>query len=207
MNVPSDPLQRSRTFHFLQREALVVKQRFVGVKQGAVFVQDKKMLRKEIYQLPKLLFVLTELCLSALQVIDVSVRSIPVDNVARFVAQRLSPKQEPSIHSVEPAQPSLNLTRLARREKSEPLICYFLQVLRVNGLPPSPARAASGVRPVYSCHRRFQNIPVPSGKLHQASVGIVSMIFRSFASEFRISSKALLNASCDRSPSIAITAI
>jgi hypothetical protein len=99
MNVPSDPLQRSRTFHFLQREALVVKQRFVGVKQGAVFVQDKKMLRKEIYQLPKLLFVLTELCLSALQVIDVSVRSIPVDNVARFVAQRLSPKQEPSIHS------------------------------------------------------------------------------------------------------------
>lgn len=55
------------------------------------------MLRKKIYQLPKLFFVLTELCLSALQVIDVSIRSIPVDNVARFVAQWLSPKQEPSI--------------------------------------------------------------------------------------------------------------
>jgi hypothetical protein len=33
------------------------------------------------------------------------------------------------------------------------------------------------------------------------------MICRSFASEFLISSKALLNASCDRSPSMAITAM
>src|SRR2546425_10049532 len=97
------------------------------------------MLRKEIYQLPKLFFVLTEICLRALEVIDVSICSIPVDNVARFVAQWLSPKQEPSIHSVESAQPSLDFARLARGQKSEPLICYFLQVPRVNGILPSPA--------------------------------------------------------------------
>src|ERR1700730_378989 len=130
MNVPSDPFLRSRALHFFQGEAFVVKQRFVGLKQGAIFVQDLNMLRKEIYHLPKLFFVLTELCLGALQVIDVSIRTIPVDNVSRFVAQWLSPKQEPSIHSVEPAQPSLNFTRLARGQKSEPLMSYFLQVLR-----------------------------------------------------------------------------
>src|SRR5580693_241889 len=63
---------------------------------------------------------------------------------------------------------------------------------------PQP-RTTSSDKPVYSCHRRFQNIPVPSGKLHHASVGIVSMIFRSLASKFRISSKAHLNVSCDLS--------
>src|SRR6266851_1234764 len=139
MNVPSDPFLRSRALHFFQGEAFVVKQRFVGVKQGAIFVQDLNMLRKEIYHLPKLFFVLTELCLSALQVIDVSIRSIPVDNVPRFVPQRLSAEQEPSIHPVETAQPSLDFAGLARDQKSEPLICYFLQVPRVNGILPSPA--------------------------------------------------------------------
>ena len=52
MNVPADPPQRSRAFHFFQREAQVVKQRFVCLKQRAVFVQDSDMLRREIYELP-----------------------------------------------------------------------------------------------------------------------------------------------------------
>src|ERR1700740_3096352 len=100
------------------------------------------MLRKEIYELPQLFFVLTKLGLGALEVIDVRVRSIPVDNLARFVAQRLSPKQEPSIRSVEPAQPSLDFTRLASGQESEPLICYVLQILWVNGVLPSPAASS-----------------------------------------------------------------
>ena len=37
------------------------------------------MLRKEIYQLPKLFFILTKLGLGALEVVDVGIRSIPVD--------------------------------------------------------------------------------------------------------------------------------
>src|SRR5947209_14571502 len=97
------------------------------------------MLRKEIYQLPELPLVLPEFELGLFQVVNVGIRSIPVDNVARFVAQWLSPKQEPSIHSVESTQPSLDFARLARGQKSEPLVCYFLQVFRVNGILPSPA--------------------------------------------------------------------
>jgi hypothetical protein len=58
MNVPSDPFLRSRALHCFQGEAFVVKQRFVGLKQGAVFVHYNNMLRKEIYELPQLALVL-----------------------------------------------------------------------------------------------------------------------------------------------------
>jgi hypothetical protein len=56
----------------------------------------------------------------------------------------VSPKQEPSIYSVESTQPSLDFAPLAGGQKSEPLICYFLQVLRVNGILPSPAGEEAG---------------------------------------------------------------
>src|ERR1700739_1045539 len=121
MNVPPDPLVDSRGLHLFQGEAQVVKQPLVGQKQGAVFGHDNNMLRKTIYQLPKLSFVVQKHGLRALQVIDISIRSIPVDNIARFVAQRLSPKQEPSINSVEPAQPSLDFARPASGQKSQPI--------------------------------------------------------------------------------------
>src|SRR5271169_2073507 len=92
-----------------------------------------------MYEWPELPLVLPEFELGLFQVFNVSIRSIPVDNVARFVAQWLSPKQEPSIHSVDSTQPSLDFARLASGQKSAPLICYFPQVLWVNGILPSPA--------------------------------------------------------------------
>src|SRR5260370_29262731 len=153
MNVPPDPLVDSRGFHLFRGEAQVVKQPLVVQKKDAVLIHYNNMLRKEIYELSQFALVLSKHGLGALEVIDVGIRSIPVDNVARFVAQWLSPKQEPSIHSVEPAQPSLNFTRLARGQKSEPLMSYFLQVLRVNGILPSPAA---------SCFKRNARIFVPS---------------------------------------------
>src|SRR5579862_1999581 len=97
------------------------------------------MLRKEIDELSELALVLPEFELGLFQVLNVGIRSIPVDNLARFVMQWLSPKQVPSIHSVESTQPSLDFARLARGQKSPPLICYFLQILRVNSILPSPA--------------------------------------------------------------------
>ena len=116
-----------------------LKRHAICVNGFPIRIQDDDGLRNRIRHASKLSLILTELSFSALQVLNVSIRSIPVDNVARFVAQWLSPKQEPSIHSVESTQPSLDFARLARGQKSEPLICYFLQVLRVNGILPSPA--------------------------------------------------------------------
>src|ERR1700730_11340829 len=125
--------------HVVQRQSGVLKRNAICVNGFPIGIHDDDGLRNSIGHASKLFLILTELSFSALKVIDVSIRSIPVNNVARFVAQRLSPKQEPSIHPVEPAQPSLDFARRARGQKSEPLIRYFLQVLRVNGVLPSPA--------------------------------------------------------------------
>ena len=71
---------------------------------------------------------------------------------------------------------------------------------------PQPCDS-SGERPVYSCHRLLRNSFGPSGRLHQASVGIVSITCRSFASDFWISPSAPRRASCDRCRSIAMRAM
>src|SRR5260370_29065500 len=70
---------------------------------------------------------------------------------------------------------------------------------------PQP-RTATSVRPVYSCHRRFQNSPVPSGKLYHASVGIVSVLLRSRPSDCLISLYPRLRAVSERSLLIPISA-
>src|ERR1700730_13528533 len=125
--------------HVVQRQSGVLKRDAICVNGFSIRLQDHDALRNRIGHAPKFFFILTELSFGALKVIDVSIRSIPVDNVARFVAQRLSPKQEPSIHSVKPTQPTLDFARVASGQKSEPFICYFLQVFRVNCILPSPA--------------------------------------------------------------------
>src|ERR1700751_3343470 len=60
---------------------------------------------------------------------------------------------------------------------------------------PQPVDS-SWERPVYSCQRLFRNSFGPSGRLHQASVGIVSITRRSLVSEFLIVSNAFRRASC-----------
>src|ERR1700751_5774662 len=125
--------------HVVQRQSGVPERHAVRVNGFPVRIHDDDGLWNSIGHAPKLFLILTELSFGALEVINVSIRSIPVDNVARFVAQRLSPKQEPSIHSVKSTQPTLDFTRLASGQESEPLICYVLQILWVNGVLPSPA--------------------------------------------------------------------
>src|SRR5258708_22574294 len=93
--------------HVVQRQSGVLKRHAICINGFPIRIQDDDGLRNSIGHAPKFFFILTELSFGALKVIDVRIRSIPVDNVARFVAQWLSPKQEPSIHSVESAHPSL----------------------------------------------------------------------------------------------------
>ena len=50
---------------------------------------------------------------------------------------------------------------------------------------------SSGWRPVYSCHRLLRNSFAPSARLHQASVGIVSITWRSLTSDSCTCSSAL----------------
>src|ERR1700720_1418809 len=126
----------SKLFH---RQSGIFKRHSICIQCVPLGAQYDDGLGNGISHAPKLFLILTEFSFSALQVIDVSIRSIPVDNVARFIAQRLSPKQEPSIHSVKSTQPTLDFAGLASGQISAPFICYFLQVFRVNGILPSPA--------------------------------------------------------------------
>src|ERR1700722_19927406 len=103
----------------VQRQSGVLKRHAICVNGFSIRIQDDDALRNRIGHAPKFFFILTELRFGALEVLDVRIRSIPVDNVARFVAQWLSPKQKPSIRSVESTQPSFDLARLAGRQKSE----------------------------------------------------------------------------------------
>jgi len=125
--------------HVVQRQSGVLERHAISVNDFPVRIHDDDGLWNSVGHAPKLFLILTELSFGALEVINVSIRSIPVDNVARFVAQRLSPKQEPSIHSVKSTQPTLDFARLASGQISAPFICYFLQVFRVNGILPAPA--------------------------------------------------------------------
>src|ERR1700730_13772133 len=131
----------SKLFH---RQSGIFKRHSICIQCVPLGAQYDDGLGNGISHAPTLFLTLTKFSFSALQVVNISIRSKPVDNVAQFVAQWLSPKQEPSIYSVESTQPSLDFARLARGQKSEPLICYFPQVLWVNGILPSPA--ASGCR-------------------------------------------------------------
>src|SRR6266851_6372635 len=60
MNVSVDPLASSHAFHFFQGEALVVKHRLVDLKQSAILIEHKHMLRKEIYELSQLALFLSQ---------------------------------------------------------------------------------------------------------------------------------------------------
>jgi len=85
MNVSADPLASSPAFHFFQGAALVVKHRLIGLKQGAILVQDNDMLRKEIYELSQFTFVLSKFIFSLLPILDVRARRVPANNFSTLI--------------------------------------------------------------------------------------------------------------------------
>src|ERR1700723_163563 len=125
--------------HVVQRQSVVLKRYAICINGFPVWIQDNDALRNGIGHEPKFFFILTELSFGALKIIDVRIRSIPVDNVAGLVAKWLSPEQEPSVHSIKSTQSTLAFAGAASGQIREPCICYLLQVFRVNGILPSPA--------------------------------------------------------------------
>src|SRR5882672_8960335 len=82
-------------------KARVVERNSIGVNRLPVWIENNNRIWYGIRYTAKFALVSTELFFSPLSIINIYVRSIPVDYVAKFVAQRVSPKQEPSILSVE----------------------------------------------------------------------------------------------------------
>src|SRR5258708_11350408 len=96
-------------FHGESRE---FEQRPVRVKGCSVWAEDDNGLGNGVDDAPQLLLVLAQLRFSSLEVFYIRIRSVPPEDVASFVAERLDPDHEPPILAVAAPQSHLELTRL-----------------------------------------------------------------------------------------------
>src|SRR5260370_7379009 len=75
--------------------------------------------------------------LGPLAVLDVGRRTIPFDNVACLIAQRLGAEQEPAIFTIVAPEPSLKLAWPAGLPYRGPLLQHALLVVRMKGARPA----------------------------------------------------------------------
>ena len=185
-------------------QTCVIECRPVGVEWRAGWIQNNNRLRNCVGNPAKFAFIVPQFLFGLLKRFDVGACSIPTDDLPassrngsmRMRNQRKTPSWRRRRASISPGSPEVNSSR------------HF----SINGGKSSGWNAAcqpqpcdsSGERPVYSCHFLLRNSFGPSGRLHQASVGIVSIACRSLASDVWSSPSAFLSASCDRCRSIAM---
>src|SRR5262249_45441379 len=77
--------------------------------------------------------------LSPLAILDIYTGSVPFEDVARFIPQWIAANHEPSIGTVESANPSFGVHRRPRSKTCLPLLDKFLTVVRMNRFHPPPA--------------------------------------------------------------------
>jgi hypothetical protein len=85
-----------------------------------------------------------QLLFGALEVLNIGNRSVPSDDIAALVAQRLAPEKEPAISSIVASHACFDLTLLTRSQECPPLGHRLLQVFGMNGDFPSPAVSLLG---------------------------------------------------------------
>src|SRR5258707_7509705 len=81
----------------------------------------------------KALLALAKGDLGPLAVLDVGRRTIPFDNVACLIAQRLGPEQGPAIFTIVAPEPSFKLARPAGMTYRAPLLQHALPVVTIEG--------------------------------------------------------------------------
>jgi hypothetical protein len=74
------------------------------------------MLRKEIYELPQFVLVLSKFIFSLLTILDVRTRRVPPSDVSFLIDERVVPDKKPPIFTVFPASPLLVFERNRARE-------------------------------------------------------------------------------------------
>src|ERR1700722_7775236 len=85
----------------------------------------------------KALLALAKCLFGPLAVLDVGGRSIPFDNVAEVIAQRIGTEQEPAVFAIETPEPRLKLAWQARLPNSRPLHQHGLLVVGVKRAWPA----------------------------------------------------------------------
>jgi hypothetical protein len=79
-------------------------------------------LRYSIGYPANLALILPQFLFGPFEVLNIRVRSVPSDDSALIITQRLAPEQEPTIFSVVASQTPFELTRLPRGQECLPLV-------------------------------------------------------------------------------------
>src|SRR5262249_36981235 len=77
-------------------------------------------------------FARTQRFLSTLAILNVYTGSVPFEDVARFIPERIGANQEPSIGTIETANSRFRVDPGARGQTRLPLLDKFLTVVRMN---------------------------------------------------------------------------
>src|SRR6266850_606902 len=106
------PCAKIRSEHVFHREAAIVEHGLIRVDRSAVRPLDDDGVGYRIRNSADFAFVLPQLLFCPLEVLNISIRSVPSDDVAELVTQRFNTEQEPAILPVVPPQAVFELTRL-----------------------------------------------------------------------------------------------
>ena len=98
--------------HVFHREAAIVEHGLIRVDRSPVRPLDDNGVGYRIGNPAEFAFVLPQLLFCPLEVLNISIRSVPSDDVAELVTQRFNTEQEPAIFPVVPPQAVFDLTRL-----------------------------------------------------------------------------------------------
>src|SRR5258707_13692621 len=98
--------------HVLHREPAIVEHGLIRVDRSSVRPLDDNGLGYRIGNPAEFAFVLPQLLLCPLEVLNISIRSVPSDDVAELVTQRFNTEQEPVIFPVVPPQAEFGFTRV-----------------------------------------------------------------------------------------------
>src|SRR5580704_12455004 len=92
-----------------------------------------------IDNLAKCQFIRANCIFRLLSLLNVNVYSIPFDDIARFIEQRISSNKKPSIDSVEAAMSRFRLSPLARSQTHLPPLRKTVAVVGMNRSCPAPS--------------------------------------------------------------------
>src|SRR2546428_8832461 len=126
--------------HIFHGEAAIVEHGLIRVDPSTVRPLDDNGVGYRIGNSADFAFVLPQqLLFYPLEVLNISIRSVPSDDVAELVTQRFNTEQEPAIFSVAPPQAAFDLTRLPRGPEGPKRVHHLLPIFLMNGESPSPA--------------------------------------------------------------------
>src|ERR1700756_4195958 len=105
-----DSLSEARTNDIVEREPRIIERCLVCVERNAARILNHNGLWDCVGNTAKLAFIFPQFLFRLLENFNISACSVPSDDLAAFIAERLDTNQKPSIDPVPLAKTGLDLT-------------------------------------------------------------------------------------------------